>query len=346
MRLDARSLLNALTILAAALAAPAFGASYEVQARYPIGGEGGWDYLQYDAGTQHLFIARGTHVQVVDPSQGKVIGDVPDTPGVHGVAIATGMDKAYASNGRGNSITVFSPSTLKTLAHIDTPAGLNPDFIAYDPVTRQVLAFNGRSQNASVIDAATDKLVKTIALKGKPEAAVADGQGAMFVDIEDANELQKIDLRSGAVSATWKLAGCDEPAGLAIDTATQRLFVGCHNKAMLVLDAASGKLLATLPIGEGVDANGFDAERKLAFSSQGDGTLTLVHEDTATHFTVQQTVATQAGARTMTLNPQTHQVYLVTAEFDEAPAAAGEKRGKRTMKPGSFTLLVVGEKGL
>lgn len=339
-----RLLAGTACLIAGFAALPAMAADYVVQQRFTLGGEGGWDYLQYDPKTARLFIARGTHVQVVDPVSGMVVGDIPDTPGVHGIAIATGMDKAYASNGRGNSITVFSPSSLKTVAKIETPLGVNPDFIAYDAVTQRVLAFNGRSHNASVIDATTDRLVQTVALAGKPEAAVADGAGSMFVNIEDANALQRIDLRAGKVSATWKLADCDEPAGLALDATTQRLFVGCHNKTMLVLDAASGKTLALLPIGDGVDANAFDAEAKLAFSSQGDGTLTLVHEDDAQHFSVRQNLKTQMGARTLALNPQTHQVYLVTAEFDEAPAAPGEKRAKRVMRPGSFTLLVVGEK--
>ena len=323
-------------------ALPARAAEYEVQQRYTLGGEGGWDYLQYDPKTARLFIARGTHVQVVNPKTGELIGDIPDTPGVHGVAIAAGMDKAYASNGRDNSITVFSPSSLKTLTKIDTPLGLNPDFIAFDAPSRRVFAFNGKSNNASMIDASKDRLMQTIALAGKPEAAVTDGLGAVFVNIEDMNSLQRINVRSGKVSATWKLEGCEEPAGLAIDAAKRRLFVGCHNKAMLVVDADNGKVLATLPIGEGVDAAAFDVEKRLAFSSQGDGTLTLVHEDSPQKFTLQQTVQTQRGARTMALNPLTHQVYLVTAEFDELRPAPGEKRGKRLMKPGSFTLLVVG----
>lgn len=207
-----------------------------------------------------------------------------------------------------------------------------------------MLAFNGRSHNASVIDAVGEKLVATIALAGKPEAAVPDGRGMVFVDIEDKNALQAINLKTGAVVATWPLAGCDEPAGLAMDRAARRLFVGCHNSTLLVVNADTGKTVAQLPIGEGVDANAFDAQRQLVFSSQGDGTLAVIHAAGADSFKVQQTVATARGARTMAVNAADHQVYLVTAEFDEQPPAQGQTRPRRTMKPGSFTLLVVGEK--
>lgn len=317
---------------------------FEVLHRYTLGGEGGWDYLSYDAPSHRLFIARGQHVQVVDPRNGSVIGDIPDTPGVHGVALAPELDKGFTSNGRDNSVSVFTASSLKATAKISTPQGENPDFIAYDEATKQVLAFNGRSHNLSVIDAVGEKLVATVALAGKPEAAVADGRGMAFVDIEDKNALQSIDLKAGAVVATWPLPGCDEPAGLAIDRAARRLFVGCHNRTLLVVNADSGKTVAQLPIGEGVDANGFDAQRKLVFSSQGDGTLSIIQAAAADSFKLQQTVATARGARTMAVNTVEHQVYLVTAEFDEQPPAAGQTRPRRTMKPGSFTLLVVGEK--
>ena len=322
----------------------AVAGDFEVLHRFTLGGEGGWDYLSYDAASHRLFISRGQHVQVVDARSGSTVGDIPDTPGVHGIALAPELDKGFTSNGRDNSVSVFSTGSLKTTARIATPKGENPDFIAYDETTKQVLAFNGRSHNASIIDAVGDKLVATVALAGKPEAAVADGRGMVFVDIEDKNALQLIDLKAGAVVATWPLAGCDEPAGLAIDRAARRLFVGCHNKTLLVVSADTGKTLAQLPIGEGVDANAFDAQRKLVFSSQGDGTLSIIQAAAADSFKVQQTVATARGARTMALNTVDHQVYLVTAEFDEQPPAAGQARPRRTMKPGSFTLLVVGEK--
>ncbi len=317
---------------------------FEVLQRFTVGGEGGWDYLSYDSPSHRLFIARGQHVQVVDPRSGKVVGDIADTPGVHGIALAPELDKGFTSNGRDNSVSVFTTSSLKTTGKIATPLGQNPDFIAYDESTKQVLAFNGRSYNASVIDAVGEKLVATIALAGKPEAAVPDGRGMVFVDIEDKNALQVLNLKTGTVVATWPLEGCDEPAGLAMDRATRRLFVGCHNKTLLVVNADTGKTVAQLPIGEGVDANGFDAQRQLVFSSQGDGTLSVIHAAGADSFKVQQTVATARGARTMAINAADHQVYLVTAEFDEQPPVQGQTRPRRTMKPGSFTLLVVGEK--
>jgi DNA-binding beta-propeller fold protein YncE len=334
-----------LTALAAALMSTGAAASdFRVLRQHKLGGEGGWDYLSYDASSKRLFIARGQHVQVVDPKSGEVVGDIPDTPGVHGIALATELDKGFTSNGRDNSVTVFTTSSLKTLGKIKTPVGENPDFIAYDGVTRRVVAFNGRSHNASLIDAVGETLVSTVALAGKPEAAVADGRGTMFVDIEDTNQVQSIDLKTGAVTATWPLAGCDEPASLARDKAARRLFVGCHNKTLLVLDADSGHVLSTLPIGEGVDANAFDEQGKLVFSSQADGTLSVIQEAAPDRFKLLQTVATAPGARTLAFNPVDRQVYLVTAEFDTLPAASSAARPRRTMKPGSFTLLVVGER--
>ncbi len=326
------------------VAGTACAGDYALKSTFKIGGEGGWDYLTYDAVGKRLFVGRGTRVQVIDPDKGTVIAEIPDTPGVHGVALAQELGKGYVSNGRDNSVSVFDLKTLKVSAKIATTGGENPDFIAYDPVSKKVFAFNGRTKNASVIDATTDKLVATIPLKGKPEAAVADGKGMMFVDIESSNELTAIDTAKNTVASTWAMTGCDEPAGLAMDTVTRRLFVGCHNKVMLVVNADGGKVIATLPVGEGVDANAFDAQSKLAFSSQGDGTLTVIKEVNSDSFRVQQTVPTQRGARTMALNPDNHDVYLVTAEFDEAPPAAGQTRPRRVMKPGSFVLLVVSEK--
>ena len=329
---------------AVAISGGATAAEYALKVKFKIGGEGGWDYLTYDTPSNRLFVTRGTRVQVVDPDKGTVLAEILDTPGVHGVALANDLGKGYTSNGRDNSVTVFDLNTLKTITKIETIGGENPDFIAYDAVSKRILAFNGRSHNASVIDAATDKLVATIALTGKPEAAVADGKGKMFVNIEDKNEITAIDTRKDAVAASWPLAGCNEPAGLAIDTQTRRLFVGCHNKLMVILNADSGKVVTTLPIGEGVDANAFDTETKQAFSSQGDGTLTIVKEETADKFRVQQNATTQRGARTMALNPKNHDIYLVSAEYDEAPAVDGQQRLRRTMKPDTFTLLVMGEK--
>ena len=323
------------------VAAQAEAPHFELLQTIRLGGSGGWDYLSYDETTDRLFISRSTHVQVVDAASGRVIGDIADTPGVHGIAVAEGMDKAYTSNGRDNSLTVFSPSTLKTLGRIATPEGIGPDFIAFDAAARQILAFNAKSHNATLVDAVSDRVVHTVALAGKPEAAVADGKGHVFVDIEDQNAIQVIDTRAGQVSATWPLPGCDEPASLALDAASHHLFVGCHNKTLLVVDADSGKTVASVGIGDGVDAGAFDAGRRLAFSSQGDGSLSIVQGE-GTHYRLVQTVQTQAGARTLALDAKHHRVFLVTAEF-EAPAP-GASSPRRAPKPESFSLLVVGKK--
>jgi DNA-binding beta-propeller fold protein YncE len=322
----------------------AFAADYRIVRQFAIAGDGGWDYLTYDAPGKRLFIARGDRVQVVDPKDGRLIAEIPGTAGVHGVALVPTLGKAYASSGRADSIAVIDLQTLKTKTTIATPEGKNPDFITYDDHTKQVVAFNGRSNNASVIDVVHDRLAKTIPLAGKPEAAVSDGRGRTYVNIEDKNEIAVLDLVKGTVVATMPLAGCDEPAGLAIDPKTRRLFVGCHNNAMLVVAIDGGKVIATLPIGQGVDANAFDPQSHLAFSSQGDGTLTVVKEASADRFDVQQNATTVKGARTMALNPVDHEVYVVSAEVDEAPAAAGQTRPRRTMRPGTFKLYVLSDR--
>ncbi len=207
-----------------------------------------------------------------------------------------------------------------------------------------MFTFNGRSKNATAIDAATGTLAGNIPLDGKPEFAAADGKGMVYVNIEDKSELTSIDARKAAVVNTWKLEGCEEPSGMAMDQKTRRLFAGCHNKVMAIVNADTGKVVTTVPIGEGVDANAFDPGASLAFSSNGDGTLTVVREEPADKFSVVQNAQTQRGARTMALNPDNHDVYLVTAEFEEAPPAEGQTRPRRTMKPGSFTLLVMSQK--
>ena len=264
---------------------------------------------------------------------------------MHGVALAADLGKGYTSNGRDASVTVFDLRSLRTLAKVATPRGDNPDFITYDPFSCRVFAFNGRSRDASVIDAATDQVVATIALGGKPEAAVADGRGHVFVEIEDRNTVVAIDSASARVAATWPLPGCEEPAGLAIDTAARRRFVACHNRVMQVINADNGAAISSLPIGNGVDAAAFDAQSQLAFSAQGDGTLSIIKAEGEDRYHVQQTAATLLGARTMALNPRTHEVFLVTAEFNDPPApSASQPRPRRPVKPGSFTLLVLAPK--
>jgi YVTN family beta-propeller protein len=328
----------------ASLAVAFAPSKYEVKQKYVLGGDGGWDYLTFDPAGKRLFISRGTHVMVVDTSKGSVVGDIPGTGGVHGIALAQDLGKGFTSDGRDNTVTVFDLKTLKETAKIKIEGGQNPDAILYDPASQRVFTFNGRSNNATVIDAAKGTVVATIPLDGKPEFGAADGKGKVFVNIEDKSELTAIDAKKAAVLNTWSLAPCEEPSGLAMDQKHRRLFAGCHNKMMAVVDADSGKVVATPAIGQGVDANAFDADQQLAFSSNGDGTLTVVHEDSPDKFTVVENAETQRSARTMALDTTNHDVYLVAADFDEAPPAKEGERPRRTMKPGSFTLLVVGKK--
>ena len=317
---------------------------YEVKQKYVLGGDGGWDYLTFDPAGKRLFISRATHVMVVDPYKGSVVGDIPDTPGVHGIALAQDLGKGFTSNGRENTVTVFDLKTLKQTAKIKID-GENPDAILYDPASKRVFTFNGRSKNATVIDADKGTIVATIPLDGKPEFGVADGKGMVYVNIEDKSEQTSIDAKKAVVVKTWPLAPCEEPSGLAMDQKHRRLFAGCSNKMMAIVNADSGKVITTVPIGEGVDANGFDPETQLAFSSNGrDGNLTVVHEDSPDKFSVVENAPTQKFARTMALDTTNHDVYEVTADIEEAPPAKEGERPRRNMKPGTFTLLVVGKK--
>lgn len=317
---------------------------YKLKQKFVLGGEGGWDYLTYDPAGHRLFISRATRVMVVDPEKGAVLGEIPNTPGVHGVALAQDLGKGFTSNGRENTVTVFDLRTLKETARIKLDAAENPDAILYEPVSKRIFTFNGRSHNATAIDAQKNNVIGNIPLDGKPEFAVADGKGTIFVNIEDKSELTSIDAGNAKVLKTWPLAPCEEPSGLAIDQKNRRLFSGCDNKMMAVVNADTGKVVTTLPIGQGVDANRFDPGTDLAFSSNGDGTLTVVHEDSPDKFSVVQNADTQRSARTMALNPKSHEVYLVAAEIEQSPPEKAGERPRRTMKPGTFTLLVLEKK--
>lgn len=313
---------------------------FKVVKKVTLGGEGGWDYLTVDSAARRLYISRGTHVMVVDADSGQVVGDLPDTAGVHGIAIVSELNKGFTSNGRDNSVTVFDLKTLKTIKKI--PVGKNPDAIIYDSASKRVFTFNGRSSDATAIDAAAETVAGTVALDGKPEFAVSDGKGHIFVNIEDKSEITDIDSNKLKVLSTWPLAPGEEPSGLAFDAKHRRLFSVCSNKTMVIVNADTGKVVATVPIGSGVDAAGFDADRNLIFSSNGEGTLTVVREDSPEKFAVVETAPTQRGARTMTFDSKTHQVYLVTADFGEAPAATTENpRPRPAVKPGTFTLLIL-----
>jgi YVTN family beta-propeller protein len=340
-RLPSLALLPLMLVCALASAVPA-QAGYHLLKKVTLGGEGFWDYLIVDSANRHVFISHGTHVMVVDADTYAVVGDIPDTQGVHGIALAPDLGRGFTSNGRANTVTIFDLKTFKVLGTVAT--GQNPDAILYDPASKRVFTMNGRSGDSTAIDAATGKVAGTIPLGGKPEFATADGAGNVYVNIEDKSTVANIDSNALTVKNTWPLAPGEEASGMAIDIAHRRIFSGCHNKVMAVIDIGSGKVIATPPIGQGVDANAFDTGTGLAFSSNGDGTLTVVHEDSADKFTVVENVSTQRGARTMALDAKTHNVFLVTAEFGPPPPATADQPHPRpTMVPGSFTLLVFGQ---
>jgi DNA-binding beta-propeller fold protein YncE len=324
-------------------AAPPDAPGYKVVKKVEVGGEGGWDYLLVDAAARRLYVSRGTRVMVFDADTYAAVGEIPDTAGVHGIAIAPELSRGFTSNGRANSVTIFDTKTLKTISEVKV-TGENPDAILYDPSSKRVFAFNGRTANATVLDAATGAVAGTIALDGKPEFGAADGKGLSFVNIEDKNEIEVLDGAKLTVVKKFPLAPCEEPSGLAIDVRHRRLFAGCHNKMMAVVDADSGRVVATVPIGEGVDANAYDPGTGFAFASCGDGTLTSARVEGSDKWSVAETVATQQGARTMALDEKTHRIVLVTAQFGPPPSPTAENpRPRRPMVPGSFVLLVVGK---
>jgi len=314
---------------------------YHLIKKVKLGGEGGWDYLTVDPAGRRLFISRGTHVMVVDADEGKVVGDIPDTSGVHGIALVPEMNKGFTSNGKTATVTIFDMKTLKALGEATTEK--NPDAIIYDPASKRVFTFNGGSDSATAIDAATGKTVGTIALGGGPEFAASDGKGHVFVNLEDKSQLVKFDPLTLKVEKTWPLAPCESPSGLAIDAEHEILIVGCHNKMMAFVDGNSGHVIGTVPIGQGVDANRFDPETGFAFASCGDGTVTVAHEDSPDKFSVVDTIQTQRGARTMSLDKSNHNLYLVSADFGATPAATPEHpRPRPPIVPDTFTLLIFG----
>ncbi len=318
--------------------APALPASgYHVIKTIPVGGEGGWDYVYVDTDARRVYVSRGTHVMVLDADTYAVLGDIPDTLGVHGIAIASGLGRGFTSNGRANTVTIFDLKTLKAIGTVQTDA--NPDAILYDSVSKRVFTFNGRGKNATAINAADGTVVGTIALGGKPEFAVADGKGTLYVNSEDTSELYHLDAQSLKELHHWPLAPCKSPSGLAMDVANRRLFSVCDEKVMAVVNADTGKVVATPAICDGPDASAFDPSTGYAFASCGDGNLSVIHEDSPDKYTVVENVPTKKSARTMGLDLKTHNIFLPAADFD--PPAPGERRGK--MKPGSFVIVVVGK---
>ena len=329
-----------LVVAALGLVAPfllgAAATGYHVLGEIAIGGEGGWDYLTADSAARRLYVSHGTHVVVVDLDAGKVVGDIPDTPGVHGIAIAADLNRGFISNGRGNNVTIFDLKTLKATGTVAT--GDNPDAIRYDQVSHRVFAFNGRSRNATAIDAKAGTVAATIPLPGKPEFSVADGKGKVYVNIENTAEIVEIDAATAAVTKKYSLSPCEEPSGLAIDMKNRRLFSVCGNRMMAVSDPDAQKVVATPAIGAGSDGAAFDASLGYAFSSNGDGTLTIVQQ-TGGKWDVLENIATERGARTITVDEKTHKVYLPTAKAGTAAAGGG----RAPFLPDTFKVLVVGK---
>jgi hypothetical protein len=318
------------------IAAASPGASgYHVVKTVPVPGEDGWDYIAVDSDARRVYISHGTHVVVMNADTYAIEGDVPDTPGVHGIAIARDLGRGFISSGRANTATIFDLKTLKTIGTVKTDG--NPDAIAYDAVSKRVFTFNGRGKNTTAINGADGSVAGTLALGGKPEFAVADGKGSIFVNNEDTSELIQIDTQKISETHRWPLAPCKSPSGLAMDLNSRRTFSVCDEKVMSVVDTDSGKVVATPTICEGPDAAAFDPATNYAFASCGDGNLTVIHEDSPDKFTVVENVPTKRSARTMGLDLKTHNIFLPAADFD--PPAPGERRGK--MKPGSFVIVVV-----
>jgi DNA-binding beta-propeller fold protein YncE len=311
---------------------------YRLVKTVPVGGDGGWDSLALDSTARRLYISRGSHVLVMDADRYAIVGDISDTPGVHGVALAPDLARGFTSNVRSNTVTVFDLNTFSTLA--TAIAGDGPDAIVYDPSAKRVFTFNGRAKTATAIDAAKAGTRGisglTIDLGGRPEFAVADGAGHIYVNLEDTSLVLQFDSGSRTILNRWPLEPCASPSGMAIDRQHRRLFIGCHNKLMAIMDADTGKVVATVPIGEGVDANEFDPGTQLAFAANGDGTLSVVHEDSPDKYTLVENLATKAGARSLALDAKTHNIFLAAADFD--PPTPGQAHP--TMKPGTFAILV------
>ena len=331
-----------LSMAALALAAAAAGSGYHVTTTYKVGGEGFWDYLTADPDARRVYISRGTHVMVLDADSGKSVGDIPDTPGVHGIALAPELGRGFTSNGREGTVSIFDLKTLATSSKVKV--GDNPDAILYDPATKRVFTFNGRSQDSTAIDAATGKVLGTIKLDGRPEFAATDAKGGIFVNIEDKSELSAIDPNKLEVKATWPLAPCKSPSGLSMDQKNRRLYAVCDDKVSVVVNADTGKVVATPAIGDGPDASAFDPGTSTFFASCGEGILSVIHEDSPDKYTVVENVPTKRGARTMAVDTKTHNVFVVTADFGERPAATADNpRPRPPMIPDSFVVLVVGK---
>ncbi|GDY01111.1 hypothetical protein LBMAG49_04400 [Planctomycetota bacterium] len=324
-----------ITFLTLSLSATHAGdTNYQLLKTISVGGDGGWDYLSVDSAGRRLYVSHGTKAVVIDLDKETVVGEITNTPGIHGIAIAPKLNRAFTTNGRENKVSVVDLKTLETTSRVAT--GENPDAIFFEPLREEIYTFNGRSKDSTVIDAKTGKVVATIPLGGKPEFAQADG-ARIFVNIEDQNEVAVIDTEKHEVVAHWPIAPGEGASGMAIDVKNHRLFLGA-DKLMIMLDYTSGKVVGSVPIGEGVDANSFDPATQLAFASCRDGTVTIAHEDAPDKLTVVQTLKTARGSRTMTIDPTTHKIYLAAVDYEKG--SEGERRPKTVA--GSFKVLVFG----
>ena len=304
---------------------------------YHIASGGGWDYLAIGPVNDWLYVSHGTQVNILNKKTGDSVGVIENTTGVHGIAFDVADKKGFTSNGRLNNVTVFDLNTNKILDHI--PTGTNPDAIMYEPFSKKIITCNGRSKNLSIIDPVQNKLIDSVDVGGKPETAVSDGAGKIFVNVEDKNEIVEIDVKTFKVLNHWSLSPAEGPTGLEYDKATKRLFAGC-DKLLVILDAETGKIVDKLPIGDGCDGVAFDADTKNIYTSNGEGTMTVIHEDAANKFSVVENIVTKRGARTIILDKKSHLIYLPTAEFE---AQDPNQKGRPKMKPGTFQVLVVGK---
>jgi DNA-binding beta-propeller fold protein YncE len=313
--------------------------TYKVIRRIPVAGEGGWDYLKVDPDARRIYLSRGTHMTIVDETTGKVLGDLPDTKGIHGIAWATDLGKGFTSNGQADTVTVFDLKTLKPTGEIKVTGG-NPDSIIYDPQTKRIFTFNKRGLNSTVIDATNNQVVGTIALGGNPEEPALDGKGSIYINLEDKSAISRFDTKTlMQTGGPWPLAPCEGPTGLAIDTKNRRLFASC-DKVIAVVNADTGKVVASPPIGGDPDGDGYDPGTGLLFASCREGLISVVHQDSADKYTPMGNVTTQFGTRTMAIDLKTHHVFTVTADFKPAAAPTAENPRPRPQQiPDSFVIL-------
>ncbi len=337
--MKAKPLILFFFIIASSL--PAQTPQFKISNKFPLEGDSFWDFITSDDAKGRLFVSHGTMLQVIDENTGKLLGTIPGTIGIHGAVLAPELNKGFTSNGRDTSVTVFNYTDLKPITTVKV-TGINPDAIVYDPFSKRVFTFNGGSSDATVIDANTNEVVGTIPLDGKPEVGVSDGNGKIYLNIEDKSLICVINTSTLEVEQRWSIAPGEEPSGLALDNENHILFSVCSNKLMVIVNAESGAVITTVPIGSRVDGAAFDNVKKYAYSSNGEGTLTVVKEEGNNKFTVVDNFNTQLGARTITVNSITHHIYLPTAEFEPAPEPTTENPHPRPkIKPGTFVILDV-----